>query len=47
LEIKPILENYENKQISYPALKCLEESIYEEYFMYEFYQKIKHDYLKL
>ena len=47
LEMKPILENYENKQISYSALKCLEESIYEDYFMYEFYQKIKHKYLKL
>jgi Leucine-rich repeat (LRR) protein len=47
LEMKPILENYENKQISYSALKCLEESIYEDYFMYEFYQKIKHNYLKL
>lgn len=47
LEMMPILENYENKQISYPKLKCLEESIYEEYYMYEFYQKIKHKCLKL
>ena len=46
LEMKPILKNYENKKICFSALKCLEESIYEEYYMYEFYQKIKHNYLK-
>ena len=43
LEMKPILKNCENKKINYSTLKCVEESIYEEYYMYEFYHKIKYN----
>ena len=40
-EIKQILKNYENKKISFFALKSIEETIYEEYYLCEFIYKIK------
>ena len=39
LEMRSILKNYENKKIRISELKCLEESIYEDYFLYEFVEK--------